>query len=119
MVQYFSWWNYVFIAFVYTGLVFDISFRVYSNHIPSKQYARPLPVILVTHLAILTIFLGIMRHIPSIKPSLPHWITENRGKVSFLELLFYLGVILIGVIERRWIFVKSATDESEPENNPS
>ena len=121
-LQYFSWVGYVVVAVVYTALVFHGELSKDDGPlIFSKQNARPLPVILMIHVAFLAIILEILRIAPFILPSLPDWTTDTfrvRGtSISIIDVLFVIAMGLMYLIEGRWIYVESEMEASGTEGS--
>jgi hypothetical protein len=65
-------------------------------------------VIIGIHINFLIVLLLLMKLICSIDPSLPSWITSNIGRGSTpAVVLFILGMVIIGFIERGSLYVES------------
>lgn len=120
-LQYFSWWGYGFAAIVYTALVFRSELSKEEGPlIFSKQNSRTLTAILVSHVAFLTILFALLRTASFLLTALPDWMTDTfraRGThVSIADLSFILLVLLMHLIERRWLYVESEESFHDPES---
>ena len=121
--QSFEWPNYLVFGAVFTALLFSDELFEDGIRIFSKQNARSSSAIIQIHLAFLAILLGFMKLSPCIKPSLPNWLTDTfraRGlEVSIFDILFIFAMIGMHLIERRWLYVESATNFSGTEDKSS
>lgn len=117
----YPWLIYVVVGVVYTGFLLGFAYNDNAAPIFSKRNAKPLPVVLGTHLVFLAILMEFVWFAAYIEPSLPNWLTEVRIRrldFSAFGALFILVIVVIGAIERRWIFVEDDTDSSKPDNTP-
>jgi hypothetical protein len=116
--QHYAWLIYAIIAFVYTMFEFGISFTKFSTLIFSERNSRKHSTVIGIHIAFLAILMGFVwfafYFYESRYNSLPDWLTERRGRGgSWYEIFCILVILLIGVIERQWIYVRSVKDNSE------
>lgn len=117
-LQYFSWWAYLAVGAVYSGLVFGGELLPLRSLLFSKRNARPLSAILAIHIAFLAILLGLMRVAVSVSPSLPDWMTEVH-RASGLDLVFIAAMFGILRLEQRLVYLESKTNASDVENSPT
>ena len=119
----YEWPNNLVLGAAFTALIFRGEFSKDGLRIFSKQNTRPLFVIIQIHIAFLAILMGIMWLAQYVEPSLPNWLTNSSnpgGKPdSILDLLLILGMIGLHFVEYRWLYVKSGTNDSEPEDDQS
>jgi hypothetical protein len=111
-----AWLLYVAAAVVYTMLEFGVSFTNVRTPIFSARNARPAYLVIWTHLVFLAIlmellWLSTIAH-TSLYNSLPGWTTVNisRGDTT-LDLVSLLLVLILGKVERRFIFVESGESD--------
>jgi hypothetical protein len=117
-LQYFSWWVYGGVVVAYTALVFHGELSKEDGPlIFSKRNARSFSGIISVHLVFLAILLGLMWIGVWIYPSLPSWMTEmfnSRGSAhSPADILYIFAMIAMHYVERRYLYVKSATDHHD------
>jgi hypothetical protein len=121
--QSFEWQNYLPLGAVFTALLFKDDLFGDGVRIFSKQNARSSAAIIQIHLTFLALLLGFMKLAPRIEPSLPNWLTDTfraRGsEYSIFDILFICAMLGMHLIERRWLYVESATNFSGTEDKSS
>ena len=74
------------------------------------------------HTVFLAILLGLMQFASHIEPLLPNWMTDTlsdsgRGKeISIITISCFLAMIVMHLIERRWLYVEVEAAFSDVED---
>jgi hypothetical protein len=87
----------------------------------SKRNARPISTVVCGHLAVLLLLILLAQMAIDFYPLLPGWLTDKiftaRGnRLSLFECLCFISVFLVGLIEKRWIYVDSGIGHSASES---
>lgn len=90
----------------------------------STKNTVPLSKVLLVHLTFLTIILVGFKCISYIMFYFPDWLTDETirfrgGAFSGLELMVIVSMMIMHIIERKWIYVEAETDVSEKDNSMS
>ena len=116
------------IGAIYTATVFAGQFA--PQRLPvifSERNSRPLSVILCAHLGFLTIFLGAIWFACSNLASMPEWLVvrgfilpgrHGYHRVSLLDLVFLILLLVLWAIELRCIYEESKTSGPHTYQNP-
>jgi hypothetical protein len=109
--------------FVVLPIVYSIGFFIWcylaeKKPIFSKRNSRSMLSVICGHITVLLILVMLAQISIRIYPSLPGWLTDKvlpgRGSnVSCFEFLQVVSVMVIGVAEKRWIYVDRGLDESK------
>jgi hypothetical protein len=125
----YPWWQYPIIGLIYTATVFAGQFA--PQRLPvvfSKQNSRTLSVILLGHAGFLAVFLGSIWIACSNLSSMPDWfiargfiIPSRHGihRVSLLDLVFLILLLVLWAIELRCIYAEAKTDGPQTYKNPA
>jgi hypothetical protein len=114
-VEYFSWWGYLFIGFLYSTFVFSKEVPEDRPSIFSMQNKRSPVQILLMHSSFLALLYLVARMFAHIAGYLPHWITNEydmgEGSLSVADVLFFIGAALLAAYEKHVLF--PGTTESQ------
>jgi uncharacterized membrane protein len=123
-LSHYAWLIYVLIAVVYTMIEFGISFTNFGTPAFSERNAKKPAAVVGIHMAFLAILLGFIwfafYFYESRYSSLPDWLTVRVGRGgSLYSISSIILILLIGAVECRWVFVRSDTDDPDPDDgNP-
>lgn len=117
VLQYFSWWAYALVAAAYSAFVFSGELSKEGPVIFSKQNARSVSQVLVTHGAFLVILLCFLRLTSYFVLALPHWMNDTfdagrRGRLSIADIVVFVASGIMVLIERRRLYVQSGNDSA-------
>ena len=127
MLEGFEWSNYFCLAIVYTMFAFGnltkggrfIFFTEDGRFTFFKRSSRPFLEILMIHSVFLTVLLWLMQLGDYVEPALPQWLTNTfswHSETSILDLLFLAIILVMVIIERRWLYVEADIGSTEPED---
>jgi hypothetical protein len=123
--QLHTWLIYAVIMAFYTFSVFCIPFNRENAPLFSNRKMKNPSAFILTHMKFLLILLVFMWSASCIEPRLPNWMTSElyRGKggspISASELLCGILFLVLLLVERLFIYLKSDTNDSDSENNHS
>lgn len=110
---FYSWSSFVILKVVYSAAVCSGELSKDGPQIFSKTSARSLSTIFGVHLTFLTILFVAWRFASFIGPHLPHSMTDRIGRGgSLFNILFFLGMIGMQFIERRWLIIRTGASRS-------
>ncbi len=111
-LRYFSWILFVLVCLIYSAFVFSGELSKDGPLIFSKQNARSLREVLLSHCAFLVILFCLMRIFNSLVLVLPYWMTDtwvlHGTRWSVADVLFTAFASIMVYSERRWLFVEPA-----------
>jgi len=116
----FSWRTYALLGVVYTLVTLLVIVKLKKVR-PGFPKLKPLLTILMIHAVFLTIFLLEMQFIAYVAPFLPNWTiapsqSPGRGRgISFLDYLFIPTLLVLCIVEQRWLYVQGKAHSSAPE----
>jgi len=120
LFQNFSWWVYLGAALIYSAFAFTGEWSKDGPLIFSKRNARPLQVVVGIHTNFLIVLLLLLKVAVSLELSMPNWMTRDAGRRgSPLDLVFIFGMLIMGFIERRLLYVESDADMFDSEQTSS
>ena len=92
----------------------------------SKRNARSFPTILCGHVAALLFLILLAQMAIDLYPSLPDWLKEETQETSLWEAsrysvygIFCIVSLIVGLIEKHWIFVDPDAGDPTSGSNPS
>jgi hypothetical protein len=115
-LRYFSWILFVLVCLIYSAFVFSGELSKDGPLIFSKQNARSLREVLLSHCEFLVILFCVMRIFNSLVLSLPYWITDTwvlgGSRWSVVDVLFTALASIMVYSERKWLFVERRSDNA-------
>ncbi len=113
-LRYFSWLGFALIALLYSALVFMGELSKDGPSIFSSRNARPVLQVLILHFSLIMVLFLLVRIGNQIVPIMPYWMTDTfkagRGaRLSIADLVFIAIAGILVLIERVWLYVKSAS----------
>jgi hypothetical protein len=116
--------SFIAIPFAYSVGFFGWCYLAEKMPIFSKRNARPVPTILCGHVAVLLFLILLAQMAIDFYPLLPGWMTDTiyivrGGRHSLFGGLCIISVLLVGLIEKKWIYIDSDADKSATESDPS
>jgi cytochrome bd-type quinol oxidase subunit 2 len=115
---------FVAIPAIYSIAFFGWCYLAERMPIFSKRNSRSSLTVICGHITILLLLIMLGQVAFQFYPSLPSWLTDktiqSRGSSkSAFEILCVLFVVLIGIAEKRWIYVDSRMGRSASKKDPS
>ena len=113
-LENFPWGWFAALAFIYTAIVFSGELSKDGPLIFSRKNKRTSREVLVAHLSFLAILLALYRIAVALDPRIPNWMANFAGRGgTWYEILFMGIAVVVGLVERRWLFVQSGDRSRE------
>jgi sterol desaturase/sphingolipid hydroxylase (fatty acid hydroxylase superfamily) len=114
--------SFIAIPFAYSVGFFGWCYLREKMPIFSKRNARSKSTVVCGHIAVLLLLILLAQMAIDLYPWLPGWLTNQslpgrHGMVSPFEYLCAISVLLVGLIEKLWIYVDSGIGHSASEND--